>query len=227
MDAGLFARGLAIGFAVAFALGPIGLLVIRRTIDRGWVHGLVSGTGVATADAAYAAVAAFGLTAVTQALIGIDRLLGLAGGAVLVVLAVRGLGAARSDSPAVPADPDPPGPVAGPAASRSPLPGTARSGGAIAAWGSMAGLTLANPATILSFAALFASIGAGTGGPVGAGSVVAGVFAGSIAWWTILTGLVAGLRARLTPAVVRGLNAVSALVVGAFGVTALAIAVRG
>ena len=51
MSFDLFLRGLAIGFAIAFALGPIGLLVIRRTVERGWVYGFVSGVGVATADA--------------------------------------------------------------------------------------------------------------------------------------------------------------------------------
>ena len=69
----LFLRGLAIGFAVAFALGPIGLLVIKRTVDRGWLYGFLSGTGVATADATYGAIAAFGLTAITELLVGIDR----------------------------------------------------------------------------------------------------------------------------------------------------------
>ena len=50
----LFLRGLAIGFAIAFALGPIGLLVIRRTVDRGWFYGFLSGVAVATADASTA-----------------------------------------------------------------------------------------------------------------------------------------------------------------------------
>ena len=71
--------------------GPIGLLVIRRTIERGWGYGFVSGVGVATADATYGAIAAFGLTAITELLVGIDRALGLIGGTVLVVIAVRSL----------------------------------------------------------------------------------------------------------------------------------------
>ena len=91
MSLDLFLRGLAIGFAVAFALGPIGLLVIRRTIDRGWVFGFVSGLGVATADAMYGAIAAFGLTAISGILVGIDRPMGIVGGAVLLVIAVRSL----------------------------------------------------------------------------------------------------------------------------------------
>ncbi|HEX5827521.1 MAG TPA: LysE family transporter [Candidatus Limnocylindrales bacterium] len=207
MSPELFLRGLAIGFAVAFALGPIGLLVIRRTIERGWAYGFCSGLGVATADALYGAMAAFGLTAVTQALVGIDEPLGIIGGVVLLVLAVRSLRAelARGDAP-----PEAP-------AERSRL------GSPAAAGASMVALTLTNPATILSFAALFASIGAGTGGPAGAAAVVAGVFVGSVAWWALLTGLVAGLRARMTPRVVRWLNVVSALLIGAFGVVAIVL----
>ena len=120
MQLDLFLRGLAIGFAVAFALGPIGLLVIRRTIDRGWRYGFLSGTGVATADATYAAIAAFGLTAVTEVLLGIDRWLGIVGGLVLLLLAHAR--PARGDEPtaspacrrawsgARAAGPSPPGP---------------------------------------------------------------------------------------------------------------------
>lgn len=207
MTLDLFLRGLLIGFAVAFALGPIGLLVIRRTLDRGWAYGFLSGVGVATADATYGAIAAFGLTAITELLVGIDRLLGLVGGIVLLVMAARAL---RATLAADAADP-----VARAETSRLQHP--------LAGFGSMVALTLTNPTTILSFAALFASIGAGTGGPAGAVAVVAGVFLGSVAWWAILTGAVAALRARLTPRVVRGLNIVAALMIGAFGIVAILI----
>lgn len=220
----LFSRGLAIGFAVAFALGPIGLLVIRRTVDRGWAYGFLSGVGVATADAAYGAIAAFGLTAVTQVLVGIDRPLGIVGGAVLVLLALRSLGdTLRSgDGPRARAE--------SPDAADGGGAGTGRRSrlrGPLGAWASMLGLTLTNPATILSFAALFASIGAGTGGPAGAAAVVAGVFLGSVAWWILLTGAISMLRARLTPRVVRGLNLVSAGIIGAFGVVAVGLGIAG
>jgi threonine/homoserine/homoserine lactone efflux protein len=206
----LFLRGLAIGFAIAFALGPIGLIVIRRTISRGWVFGFVSGAGVATADSLYAAVAAFGLTAITELVVGVDRVLGLIGGVVLVVLAARSLRLSRAtpeDGATLLPGPDPLG-----------RPG---------AWASMVGLTLTNPATILSFAALFASMGATEGGSPGATALVAGVFLGSVGWWALLTGLVAGLRARLTARAVRSLNMGSALIIGAFGVAAIALGIAG
>lgn len=215
MESGLYLRGLLIGFAVAFALGPVGLLVIRRTVERGWEHGLVSGIGVATADGLYAAIAAFGLTALTSVLVGAERPLGIAGGAVLIVLAVRGLRGALASSRDVGGDGLTPG-----AHGDAAAPGR---GPVLAAWASMVGLTLTNPTTILSFAALFASIGAGTGGAAGAVLVTVGVASGSAAWWLLLTSVVAGLRTRMTAAVVRGLNLLASLVIGAFGVGAIAV----
>jgi len=222
----LYLRGLAIGFAVAFALGPIGLLVIRRTIERGWSYGLASGVGVATADATYGAVAAFGLTAVTEILVGVDRPLGIVGGAILVVLSARGLrDAIRDQRPARTAVP--PDPLDTEAVDELAPARGRRIDHRVAAWATMVALTLTNPTTILSFAALFASIGAASGGTAGAAAVVAGVFTGSIAWWIILTAAVAGLRARLTTGVVRGLNVASALIIGAFGMVAIGLGIAG
>jgi threonine/homoserine/homoserine lactone efflux protein len=208
MDPWLYLRGLAIGFAVAFALGPMGLLVIRRTIEHGWAHGLVSGLGVATADATYAAIAAFGLTALTTALVGLDRVLGIVGGVILILLAIRGLRAVRTAGPTR-AAPDP--------------ESTTRRATATSAYATMVGLTLTNPTTILAFAALFASLGAGSRGAAGAALVTAGVGTGSALWWLLLTSVVAGLRARMTPAVVRALNVLASLIIGAFGVGAVAV----
>jgi arginine exporter protein ArgO len=226
MGSGLYLRGLAIGFAVAFALGPVGLLVIRRTIEHSWSRGFVSGLGVATADGLYAAVAAFGLTALTSLLVGLDRVLGIVGGAVLIVLAVRGLRSLLTAGTASRIG------LAEELTDRRPRPQvddrsvdgpetSPRRVTWLGSWASMVGLTLTNPATILSFTALFASLGADTGGPAGAALVTAGVATGSAAWWLLLTSLVATMRSRMTPFVVRGLNIVASLVIGAFGVGAI------
>ncbi|HYT12473.1 MAG TPA: LysE family transporter, partial [Candidatus Nitrosopolaris sp.] len=85
----LLLRGFVLGFAVAATPGPIFLLCLRRTLLRGWLSGLVSGLGVATADGLYAAVAVFGVTAVTSLLAGERKALAVAGGALLIVLGVR------------------------------------------------------------------------------------------------------------------------------------------
>ncbi|MFN8628914.1 MAG: LysE family transporter [Chloroflexota bacterium] len=212
MDPSLYLRGLAIGFAVAFALGPVGLLIIRRTIEHGWGYGFVSGLAVASADATYAAIAAFGLTALTSLLIGFNRILGVVGGLILIAMAVRGLLALRGTA-AVQAADDPQ------AKARRPT--------AAAAYASVYGLTMTNPATILSFAALFAGLGAGSSGLAGSVLITAGVFSGSTLWWLLLTGVVAGVRARMTGGVIRGLNVLSALIIGAFGVLAVAVGIAG
>jgi threonine/homoserine/homoserine lactone efflux protein len=86
MDLTLLGHGLVLGFTIAAAVGPTTLLCIRRTLGEGRVVGLSSGLGVATADATYGAIAAFGLTAVTDLLVDWRRLLGLVGDALLLWL---------------------------------------------------------------------------------------------------------------------------------------------
>src|SRR5438105_2616570 len=87
------ARALALGFLVGFPIaaspGPIFFLVLRRTRAGGWRNGLVSGLAVATGDATYAALAAFGVAVVTNFLIGQRHWIGLAGGIALVLIGLR------------------------------------------------------------------------------------------------------------------------------------------
>lgn len=206
MDPGLFLRGLALGFAIAASVGPISLLVIRRTLAEGRVVGLASGMGVATADAAYGAVAAFGLTAVTDLLVDWRRPLALVGGAFLLWIAWTTVRAVPGEA------------AAEGAIARRGLPG---------AYLSTFGLTLTNPMTILSFAALFVGLGV-TGGDVsGATVLTAGVFAGSAAWWIVLTTGVALLRSRVTPRGLRAVNIGSGLLIGTFAVVAIGAALFG
>src|SRR4051812_50185317 len=89
MDITLLLRGYVLGLTIAAAVGPISLLCIRRTLAEGRLVGLVSGLGVATADATYGAIAAFGLTAVSDVLVGGRRALGIVGGLFLLWLARR------------------------------------------------------------------------------------------------------------------------------------------
>src|SRR5580658_3500101 len=82
-------KGLAIGFSIAAPVGPIGVLCIRRSLAEGRQIGLATGLGAATADAAYGAVAGFGLTSVSSFLVGHKSLLGFFGGLFLCYLGVR------------------------------------------------------------------------------------------------------------------------------------------
>src|SRR5438067_8238074 len=89
------ARALALGFVVGFPIaaspGPIFFLVLRRTLARGWRSGLVSGLGVATGDAIYASIAAFGVVTVLNLLIGLRRWIGLVGGLAILLIGVRAI----------------------------------------------------------------------------------------------------------------------------------------
>jgi threonine/homoserine/homoserine lactone efflux protein len=202
MDFSLFGRGLILGFTIAAAVGPISLLTIRRTLAHGRIYGLASGMGVALADATYGAVAAFGLTAISSLLVSGRVALGLLGGAFLVLLGWRTMTTQPSE-----------------AASVADRPGL---GGAFL---SIFGLTMTNPMTILSFAALFAGFGVVGEGGAEAALIVAGVFCGSAGWWLLLTSVVSALRSRVTPGWLTWVNRVSGAVVVGFGVGAVVGAV--
>lgn len=201
MDFTFFVRGLAIGFAIAAPVGAIGLLCIRRTLAAGRLTGFVSGLGAATADALYGAVAALGLTAISSALIANANAVRLIGGLFLCYLGVRTM-------------------LASPAMEGS----NSAAGGLLGAYGSTLALTLTNPTTILSFAAVFAGLGLGTspGDHLSAMFMVAGVFLGSALWWLILSGGVGFFRHALTPERLLWVNRVSGASLVLFGVLALA-----
>lgn len=203
MDPALVLRGFILGFTIAAAVGPISLLVIRRTIAQGRLYGLVSGFGVATADATYGAIAAFGLAAITDVLVNARVALGLAGGVFLLGLAWQTI---RSS----------------PTEAATPAP-TGRRGYA-GAYLSILALTMANPMTILSFGALFAGLGVTTGATGGAASVVVGVLLGSATWWVVLTTVVGRLRGRMTSSWIQRINIGSGVLIGAFALVAIASA---
>ncbi len=205
MDSSLLARGLVIGFSIAAPVGPIGVLCIRRTLAEGRAHGLVSGLGAATADAIYGLIAGLGLTAISGFLVDQAAALKLVGGLFLIWLGLRTL---RTR------------PIA-----RAPEEQAALSrGGLLRAYSSTLALTLTNPATILAFTAIFAGAGLAesTAGAGAALALVAGVFAGSAAWWLLLSSGVGLLRARFTTAHRRWINRLSGTVLVGFGLLALA-----
>ena len=170
---GVLLRAIGIGFVVAAPVGPIALLCMQRTLGHGRARGYATGAGIATADALYASIAAFGLTELSTLLVGAQSWVRLIGGAALIWLGLRSALARRRERA-----PD----VAAPTL--------------LGQYASAAGLTLANPQTILTFAAIFAGAGLALagGGWTGAAATVAGVFVGSLTWWAIVVTTVGALR---------------------------------
>jgi len=202
MDLSVFWKGALLGFSIAAPVGPIGVLCIRRSLGAGFLAGFASGLGAATADALYGAVAGLGLTAVSSVLLAGRGWLRLVGGLLLLALGARTFFAA----PAAPRPASPPGPPRG----------------LLHQYASTFLLTVTNPATILSFTAAFGALGLVT--RLAAAALVAGVFAGSAAWWLLLAGATSRLRTRLPPSGLAWINRGSGLILGVFGALALAAA---
>ena len=202
----LLFRGFVLGFAVAASPGPIFFLCVRRTLVAGRLTGLFSGFGVATVDAFYAGIATFGMAAVTSLFVAGRRPLAIAGGLLLVVLGVRIL-------------------LERPREAASP-PVTGR--GLAWAYASTVGLTITNPATILSFAALAATLGLGTTGSLlRPAAVTLGVLLGSAAWWCVLVTGTSLMSTRLTPRIVRGISTFSGAAIVVLGILAVLSAFSG
>jgi len=197
------AKGLVLGFSIAAPVGPIGVLCFRRALEQGFWPAAAGGLGTAAADAVYAGVAAFGLTAISALLLDFQRALAIIGGAALLWLGARAYRARPAERPA---------------------PGGER--GLASMFAATFLLTLANPTTILSFAAVFAGLGlvGAMRGGAAAGVLTLGVFAGSMLWWMLLSGTVSALRARVPSRALVWVNRASGLLLVAFGAYVLAAA---
>ena len=203
----LIIPGMVIGFIVAFPIGPVNLICIRRTLQFGFWTGFISGLGAALGDGLYAAITGFGLTAVSQLIQGFSTILQLVGGILLLSFGIHTYNA-------------------------KPVPrvdiklSTAENGKSTVARtiASTFALTISNPATLMGFTAIFAGLGGLAGDRpsfLAAAFVVSGVFAGSTLWWLTLTTVVGLLHARIDEWVGRVINKVSGLLVAAFGLTVL------
>jgi len=191
-----FATGFGLGLAIAMPVGPIALICIQQALTRGFGAGLAAGLGVALADATYGAIAAFGLTAITNVLVNMQTPLRAAGLAAMIWLAWR-----------IWRDADVPKHIA---------PG-ARAG--LATTAQLFVLTIANPMTILTFLALFVGAGVGMGESYEYSmALTLGVFSGSLGWWIVVAGLTGILRNRINDQSVRWVNRASALMIAGLAI---------
>ena len=205
MDLPIFIQGLIIGFSIAAPVGPIGVLCIRRTLTEGRLSGFVSGLGAATADAVYGSIAGFGLTFISIFLIERSQWLRLIGGSFLLYLGIRTFLAKTKSTN----DPDYP---------------LIQRGNLTRNYFSTFVLTLTNPLTILSFAAIFAGLGIGStssGNYLSAFTLVIGVFLGSSSWWFLLSGVVGLFRQRFKSDSLIWVNRISGVIIIIFGIAAI------
>lgn len=194
-------KGAGIGFAVAAPVGPIGMLCIRTTLERGRIAGFCAGLGAAVADTIYAAVGAYGITLVGSFLEAEQDLFKLFGGLFLVVFGAY-LGSRRPNETAV---------------DEREVPK-----GLFADFALTLVLTLANPTTILSFAGIFASLSGLRGFELPSiPALLVGVFLGSAAWWLTLSGVVGLIRHRISPFTMLWINRCAGAAIVGFGLFTL------
>lgn len=200
----LIATGLGIGVAVAAPIGPVNIMCIHRAVRKGFLAGLASGLGAVVADGTFAAVAAFGVTAIAGFVEGHIELVKLVGGAVLVlfgaVVALRRPPLDRSEDEVRDS-------------------GLSSLGAAVAAFV----MAITNPGLLLGFLGIFGGLGDfARGSSANAALLVAGVMAGSLLWWITLAGGVSHFRRRFKEAWLRAFNLAAGAALGLFGAVVLA-----
>ena len=200
MDIIFFLKGLAVGFSIAAPVGPIGVLCIRRSLTEGRVSGLITGLGAATADALYACIGGFALTSISNFLTSQQVWLRIIGGAFLLFLGFKYFLSK---------------PVKQVATTKKPT--------LTKTYTSAFFLTLTNPITILSFAAIFAGLGLGSESReyTAASVLILGVFVGSTLWWLALSTSASLFRTRLNQRGLQWVNRVSGTIIMGFGLAAI------
>ena len=201
MEMTFFFKGLIVGFVIAAPVGPIGVLCAMRTLTHGRRAGFFSGMGAATADSLYSFIAAFGLTYISDFLTGHQYWLRLVGGGLLCIIGAWTI-MAKPERQGV-------------------APKTA--GRFAGMYTSTFFLTLTNPMTIFSFAAVFAGFGlAGAKGSlVSAGTLILGVFLGSGLWWLFLVAVFTLFKRRFGHHELLWVNRIAGLIIAGSGVLAL------
>jgi len=198
-----FSMAILAGLAIAAPVGPIGIICIRRTLDHGFARGFASGLGAATADGCYGLIAAVSMTSALAAIIPYENLMNICAALLLLKIGIDTLKCApRECTEEWPPD------------EKKSL---------FSAFVSTFMLTLLNPMTIISFIAVFASLGFKEleSAKETTCLTVLGIFLGSLIWWLFLCTAVAKVRTKLSGKTMRIINRVSGLIIIGFGIACL------
>jgi len=192
----LLIEGVLIGIMIAVPVGPLGLLCINRALATGALCGLVSGLGVASADALVAGIVALGISLISGFLLDHQFVLRLVGGVLLCCLGVKIYTTKPKQGP-------PPRNVNG-------LFGT---------YATTFLLTLSNPVTVLQFIAIYAGWGVTSlsGHYFAAAILTLGVFTGSACWWIALFVGLTMFHHKFTLEVVGWIHRISGAVIAGAG----------
>lgn len=196
MDTSLVVQGIIIGLILSAPVGPLSLMCIQRSINDGRLHGILSGIGVATADAVYAAIAFLGLTVISGFILSWQDFFRFFAGLVLIIVGVKIV---------------------------LTLPGNEGSGSPHESYAkdyfSMVAIAIANPLTIVFLIVTLPGFGFVIGGTtlMAAVEFVGGFLVGSVSWWIFLCGGIGSVRSRISTGHLVLINRASGLFIVAIG----------
>lgn len=202
MEIDFLIKGIIVGFLASIPLGPVGVLCIQRTINKGRTSGLFSGMGAATVDAFFALVAALGLTFIINFIEEQQFYIQMIGGGVLIFLGTRIF-------------------------NTNPIQQIRRhrkkKNKLIEDFISVFFLTLSNPLAVFLFVAAFAGIGVVTSkdSSVKSSLIIAGVFIGATIWWASLTFFVDLFRKKFRLKQLWWINKIAGVLIIVFGIAAM------
>ncbi|MDA3780086.1 MAG: LysE family transporter [Bacteroidales bacterium] len=192
-------KGLVVGFVASIPLGPVGVLSIQRTINKGLSSGVISGMGAAFVDTIYAIIAILGISYIINFIEQQQLYIELIGGSVLIFLGFRIF-------------------------RTNPIKQLRRhrknKSSYIEDFFSIVFLTLSNPLAVFLFIAAFAGLGmAGTNeDQTSSILIIIGVFFGAVLWWLVLSSLVELFRAKFRLKQLWWINKIAGLAILAFGI---------
>jgi len=194
----------AVGFLIMAPVGPVSTICIRRALMYGPRAGAIAGAGAAVAVALYATIGVTGTGIITRFFAPFAMLWQLIVAAALLVVAVL-IGRAKPELPDLESR------------TRAILAG---------GFGAALALTLANPADILLFAAIFAGLRITVHTPLEHVTFAAAIFAGGCCYWVVLSLLIRRWRNALTAEHIRWVNRTCSLLMIAAAAATLASVAR-
>ncbi len=199
----LVLAGVGIGVVMAAPIGPVNVLVIQRAVAGGFWAGLAAGLGAVLGDGLLAAIAAFSVTAISEAISAYSEWIQFVGGLLLIGFGLTLL-VAR------PAMTIPVGEKSHLLEHMGIIPQTFF-------------LTVTNPGAVLGMAAMIGGLGSLLGGLnyLEALLLVAAVMGGSLLWWLGLSELIATIRHKLTESRLKLINRIAGAILLAFGLILL------
>jgi len=197
--------GLIIGFFVALPVGAAAVMCISRTIQFGFLTGLLTGLGVALADLLYGILAVFGLFAISGETLESQPVLRLAGAFCVMFIGLRMM-------------------------SKIDITTNKNIDHETAIKDIVTGflVTISNPLTIIAFVAALSYVNylMEQINYLGSLLIIVGIFSGSFIWWLVLCSISMKFKERLTPRLIRKINLISGGLIFIFGIL-LVISIKG